>query len=143
MKTQKNAAKHTVARREVVGEARRRDQVGAGPQKLQTRLKPNLHARAREQRDAARQVLGPRPHAPVERSTGRTELRVELVEAVEALLARVAVPETICMSGLQSAFTLFGRAVGRQQQGPLVVLQGFQFVDALLSQLRRVAVLLI
>ena len=65
------------------------------------------------------------------------------MEAVEALLARVAVSETICMSGLQSAFTLFGRAVGRQQKGALVVLQGFQFVDALLPQLRRVAVLLI
>jgi len=37
----------------------------------------------------------------------------------------------------------FGRAVRREQKGPLVVFQGFQFVDALLPELRRVAVFLI
>ena len=44
---------HTVARREVVGEARRRYYISAGPQQLEARLEADLHARAREQRDAS------------------------------------------------------------------------------------------
>jgi len=49
----KERRKHTVARGEVVGEARRRYYISAGPQQLETRLEADLHARAREQRDAS------------------------------------------------------------------------------------------
>ena len=80
-----------VAGGRVAREARRHDQVRAGAQQLDPGLVADLHAAAREQRDAALEVGGLGALREVELGARRAELVVEVVQLAVGLLADVAV----------------------------------------------------
>ena len=75
----------------VAREAGRHDQVRAGAKQLDPRLVADLHAAAREHRDAALEVGGLRALREVEGGARRAELVVERVQLPVGLLADVAV----------------------------------------------------
>ena len=80
-----------VARGRVAREAGRHDQVGAGTQQLDAGLVADLHAPARQQGDAPREVCGLGALAVVEVAALRAQLVVERVDLDVVALAHVAV----------------------------------------------------
>ena len=80
-----------VARRRIAREARRHDQLRARAEELDPSLVADLHPAAGQQRHPAAQVCCLRALAEVEGRARRTELVVEGVDVLVALLADVAV----------------------------------------------------
>ena len=90
-----------VAARGVVREARGDDHARAGTETHDRRVVADLHARAREKRDAAAQVGGLVPLRPVELGARLAHRVVEEVDARERALADVALPRLVPPLGVR------------------------------------------